>query len=110
MAGGGAGPVQDLLSDTFDAILEAAKSSARPHFARLMRRVHFRAMGYAFALMAVIWAAIALTLAAAEHLPLWASFLGVSGALAVGAAGAFIFPSPESGNRISGRANHLEGE
>ncbi|WP_425407449.1 hypothetical protein [Hwanghaeella sp.] len=102
--------LQQTLSGVCDAFLNAVKSAARPHVRRVVRRVHFSAAGYALTLMAAVWCAIAITLAAAQYLPLWASFLCVSAFLAVGAASAFIIPSLENGNRTTGRTNHLEGE
>ncbi len=106
--------VQDTLAEAGDALVETVKSIAGPPLARLVgrfiRRMRFHAAGYCLALLAVIWAAIALTLAAAQHLPLWASFSCVSAILAVWAACAFIIPSLENGDSKSGRTSNLEGD
>ncbi|RVU36567.1 hypothetical protein EOI86_15375 [Hwanghaeella grinnelliae] len=101
--------VQQTLTEAADAILDAVKSYALPHFARLERHILYRAAGFSLAVLAAVWGAIALTLAAAQILPLWASYLCVSAFLAVGAASAFIIPSLGNGKRISGRTTHLEG-
>jgi len=101
--------VRQTLTETTDAILEAVKSYAWPHVVRLERHILFRAAGFSLALLATVWGAIALTHAAAQMLPLWASYLCVSAILAVGAASAFIISSPDNGNRISGSKTDLEG-
>lgn len=103
------GTVQQTLTDMADTVLAALKSYAWHHIARLERHILFRAAGFSLALLAIVWGAIALTLAAAQILPLWASYLCVSAILAVGAASAFIIPSLDNGKRISGRETHLEG-
>ena len=101
--------VRQTLTETADAILEAVKSYAWPHVVRLERHILLRVGGLSLALLATVWGAIALTLAAAQILPLWASYLCVSAILAVGAASAFIISSPDNGNRISGSKTDLEG-
>ena len=106
--------VQHTLAELGEVLAETIANIFRPSVARLSRRIarrmRFHAAGYLLSLLAVIWAAIGLTLAAAQHLPLWASYLCVSGVFAVGAAGAFIIPSLKNGTDESGRANNREGD
>lgn len=100
--------VRQTMTETADTVLAALRSYARPRLARLERYILFRAAGFSLALLATVWGAIALTLAAAQLLPLWASYLCVSAILAVGAASAFIIPSLDKrqadiGEKISSR-------
>ena len=104
------GPVIQTLAELSDTVLAAVKSYLRPHLKQLERRILRRVVGYVLALLAAIWAAIAATFAAAQHMPLWASFLCVSALLAVGATCAFIIPSGENGKRTAGGQTLSEGE
>lgn len=106
--------VQQTLAELGEQLTQVVACVIGPPLARLSGRIAWRlrvqAAGYCLLLLAAVWAAIGLTLAAAQHLPLWASYLCVSGFFAVGAAGAFIIPSLKNGNSKVGRESNLEGD
>lgn len=75
-----------ILVAVLDSLIAVGRQALRPHVRRTARWVAWRIFGLSTAVLAAAWAAVGLTLALHQAVPLWAAFLGVSGILALGAA------------------------
>jgi len=90
--------------------LQEARKYASSRLKVTGRLIALRSIAIALALLATVWFCVGATLALAEIIPLWASWMALSGALALGSYATFVAKPDRADPKGKSLANEHETE